>query len=56
MLTELVIAAEPGEDVNPLIPAWYDIVGLGERDAEQCDGLDASAAAVRALLERAEDA
>ena len=26
MLTELVIAAEPGEDVNPLIPAWYDIV------------------------------
>lgn len=26
MLTELVIAAEPGEAVNPLVPAWYDIV------------------------------
>ncbi|WAB80948.1 F0F1 ATP synthase subunit B [Microcella daejeonensis] len=26
MLTELIIAAEEGEPVNPLLPAWYDIV------------------------------
>lgn len=26
MLTELIVAAEVGETVNPLLPAWYDIV------------------------------
>lgn len=26
MLTELIVAAEEGETVNPLLPAWYDIV------------------------------
>ncbi|MDZ4045889.1 MAG: F0F1 ATP synthase subunit B, partial [Rhodoglobus sp.] len=26
MLEALIIAAEEGEAVNPLIPAWYDIV------------------------------
>ncbi|WAB83120.1 F0F1 ATP synthase subunit B [Microcella daejeonensis] len=26
MLTELIVAAEEGEAVNPLLPAWYDIV------------------------------
>lgn len=26
MLIQLIIAAEHGEDVNPLLPAWYDIV------------------------------
>ncbi|WP_168915506.1 F0F1 ATP synthase subunit B [Microcella flavibacter] len=26
MLTELIVAAEEGKTVNPLLPAWYDIV------------------------------
>eukprot|EP00662_Eupelagonemidae_sp_cell21_P044052 gene44052-16078_t len=25
------------------MPAWYDIVGLGERANEQCDGIDDAA-------------
>jgi predicted esterase len=34
------------------MPAWYDLVGLSSRDNEACDGIDESAAIVRALCER----
>ncbi len=31
--------------------SWYDIVGLGDRDSEQCDGLNESMTIVKNILE-----
>ena len=37
------------------MPAWYDIVGLDERAAEQCNGIDASCEMVTGLIKNEVD-
>eukprot|EP01059_Diplonema_ambulator_P000440 TRINITY_DN1036_c0_g1_i5.p1 TRINITY_DN1036_c0_g1~~TRINITY_DN1036_c0_g1_i5.p1 ORF type:complete len:218 (+),score=56.96 TRINITY_DN1036_c0_g1_i5:196-849(+) len=38
------------------MPAWYDIVGLGARSNEVCEGIDASAERISKLLKAERDA
>eukprot|EP00600_Ochromonadales_sp_CCMP1393_P012896 CAMPEP_0175015542 /NCGR_PEP_ID=MMETSP0005-20121125/11245_1 /TAXON_ID=420556 /ORGANISM="Ochromonas sp., Strain CCMP1393" /LENGTH=316 /DNA_ID=CAMNT_0016272547 /DNA_START=329 /DNA_END=1279 /DNA_ORIENTATION=+ len=49
----------PTADVRPVtlnggmrMNAWYDITGLDDRASENCDGIDASVARVRQLIEQ----
>lgn len=34
------------------MPGWYDIVGLSEKEAELCDGLDASISRIHDIIDR----